>query len=114
MPNDYHKYLVCSACDATLVDIWVVKPDLINPLTGKPFVWRMQANCPFCGDQSYITEVVGKYFPGGYAVSLDDEHENEIPSTILENINYNEADDLVTFTVMKANPHAKPCKCPLD
>lgn len=59
--KDYgHTYIKCSNCDAPLVDIWVVDKDF-------PVTWKLKANCPHCGDHSFLYEIKGRYYYGpGY------------------------------------------------
>jgi hypothetical protein len=59
-----HVVLSCSACGRPLVDVWVVKPDALDPTTGGPFVWHLRAECCYCGDRSFPVEVRGRWALG--------------------------------------------------
>lgn len=61
-----HVILSCSACGKPLVDIWVVKADAVNPVTGRPFEWKVVALCCYCGDRSFQQTVRGRYALGCY------------------------------------------------
>lgn len=103
-----HVYIPCSNCDAILMDVWRTMPDAINPHTGKTFFWQLSANCPFCGDKSYLIPVEGIFHPGGYGRMKEDNPEDDIPSTIIDN--FTTDGDKVTFEIKKANENAKPFK----
>ena len=47
----------CSKCAAELVEIWVVRPDA-------PVRSEIIADCPHCGDQSFMKKVRGQYCIG--------------------------------------------------
>lgn len=66
--------LECSSCGRGLVNIFRTQPNALDPATKKPFQWKMKAKCCFCGSQSYIKEVTGKFYLGGYAKSEDDDN----------------------------------------
>lgn len=103
-----HVYIRCSNCEAILMDIWRTSPDAINPLTKKPFLWKIRANCPFCGDHSFITEVAGLIHAGGYGSPVPDDPEADIPSTCIDTQEV--SNDTLHFTIRKANEHAKPVR----
>lgn len=67
-----HTILRCSACDKPIADIWVVKPNAINPHTRKPFEWKCVATCCYCGDKSYPVTVKGRIAHGGYGENKAD------------------------------------------
>lgn len=67
-------HLECSNCGRGLINIWRTQPSAIDPRTGKPFVWKMKAKCCFCGDHSYVKEIKGKFYLGGYAKTQDDDN----------------------------------------
>lgn len=52
-----HTIIECSACGAPLVDIWVTRPD-------EDYDWSLEANCPHCGDHSFVVEVHGGFHQG--------------------------------------------------
>lgn len=60
-----HHYISCSNCNAMLLDIWVTQE--IEKFS------RIQASCPFCGDQSFVAEVKGKFHAGGIGETDDDD-----------------------------------------
>jgi DNA-directed RNA polymerase subunit RPC12/RpoP len=56
--DEGHKLIVkCSRCAAELVEIWVVRPDA-------PVQSEIIAECPHCGDQSFMKKVRGQYCIG--------------------------------------------------
>ena len=65
--------LACSACKAKLVDIVVIKPDAIDPVTGKIFEWKVAAQCCFCGDRSFEQTIAGRYRYFGHGIPKDDD-----------------------------------------
>lgn len=50
-----HTYFYCSNCEAPLLDIWHTQPT-------NDTVWKIRADCPFCGDHSYVQEVKSAAF----------------------------------------------------
>lgn len=66
--NEAHHILECSACGEPLVDVWVTKPE-------SKHVWKVKAECPHCGDHSYVTEIHGDFAPGsiGNTMCVDSE-----------------------------------------
>jgi hypothetical protein len=70
LKDEGHVFLTCSACGKPLVDIWCVKKDVIDPRTGKPFVWKVQALCCYCGDKSFPVEVQGRIVPGCVGIDI--------------------------------------------
>jgi len=105
-----HVYLRCSNCNAILMDCWRTQPDAINPRTGKVFTWKIRANCPWCGDQSFSTEVTGVIHIGGYGVPKEDNEDDDIPSTSIDPPDFDPDTNTFTFNVLKANEHAKPVR----
>jgi len=103
-----HVYISCSNCDATLMDIWRTMPNAINPQTQKPFFWEIIANCPFCGDKSYKVPVEGIFHSGGYGKIKEDDPEQDIPSTVVED--FNSEGNVITFNIKKASEDAKPIR----
>jgi hypothetical protein len=96
-----HVILACSNCRAGLVDIWITRPD-------QPFEWKVRANCPFCGDKSFVEVVKGGFHYGGYGVVKDDDPDEDIPSTVVDHFDI-EGDQFV-FTLKKARHDAKPVR----
>lgn len=95
-----HLYVHCSSCRAALLDVFRTRPH-------EPHRWKLKANCPFCGDVSFIVEVVGGFHIGGIALSPDDEpDEDRAVSTIVESSDIN--DDTFIFVVQKASSDARP------
>jgi hypothetical protein len=100
LSNAGHVILTCSNCRAALMDVWRTRPH-------EPHVWKLRATCPFCGDHSFTTEVRGGFHQGGFALSKDDEpDEDKAVSTIIESFDIQ--DDTFVFTVKRAHPDAKP------
>jgi len=102
-----HIIVACSSCKAGLLDIWVTRPNEIDPGTGKPFHWKVRANCPFCEDKSFIVEFDGGYHVGGVG-TLKEGGEDTDPSTIWTD--FDEANGVLNYLVKKASPDAKPSK----
>ncbi len=96
-----HVYLDCSACGAALLDVWSTRP-------GEPHTWKLRANCPFCGDSSFVTEIKGGFHPAGYGTPKQDDPDDVIPST--EHDGFDVRGDVVIFRVRKAGPDAKPVR----
>jgi hypothetical protein len=95
-----HVYLACSNCRARAVDVFVTRPH-------EPEVWKLQANCDFCGDKTFLVEVKGGFHYGGVALSKDEEpDEDRAVSTIVESVDIQE--DRFFFKTKKAHPNAKP------
>lgn len=76
-----HTIFKCSNCERGLIDIFHTQPHAIDPLTDKPFEWRIQALCCFCGDKSYIKKVYGKFHLAGYGKIKPDDPTQDIPET---------------------------------
>lgn len=76
--NGGHTILKCSNCGKGLIDIFHTQPDAIDPRTNKPFEWKAQAICCYCGDHSYVTDIKGKFYLGGYCEKPDDENGNSL------------------------------------
>ena len=103
-----HVYVRCSACEAILLDVYRTMPNAVNPRTGKVFEWKLQANCPFCGDHSYVTEVTGMFHLGGMGHARRDNVDDDIPSTTYDPPEIN--GNVYKINVRKAKPDAKPVK----
>ena len=69
-----HVIIDCSVCKKHLSDIWVTRPNEIDPKTGKVFEWNFRIECCYCGGLSYITTIQGGLHIGGYGEFTDDEN----------------------------------------
>jgi len=49
--------IYCSMCDTHLINIVITHETNV--------VWHVRANCPYCGDKSYVTAITGeiRYMP---------------------------------------------------
>lgn len=55
-----HVYIKCSNCLAPLVDVWLIDKEL-------DIRWKLKAECPHCGDYSFVYDIQGRYYLGpGY------------------------------------------------
>jgi len=100
-----HVYLSCSNCRAMLVDLWVNQPDAKDS-DGKPYHWKAKANCCFCSDSSWEKEFEGLFYPGGYGESKEDDSDDSIMSTRIDDTNMN--GENLTFKVVKYQKDSKP------
>lgn len=105
-----HVIVRCSNCNAGLLDIWRTLPHAVNPRTGKVFQWKVRANCPFCGDRSFVTEVEGVFHVGGYGEVKHDNEDDDIPSTVIQGTDVNDRTGTYDFTLVKASHVAKPIR----
>lgn len=64
-----HVIIRCSVCNKPLADIWRTRPEMKDPRTGKAFEWKFVAECCYCGNESYITTVLGGFHIGGYGTN---------------------------------------------
>ncbi len=96
-----HVYVSCSNCDACLMDIWITRPNETE-------VWNVIAECPFCGDKSYMVEIHGGFHPGGYGQIKEDDPEDDVASTNIGDVVTK--GDTFHFKMMKASENAKPIK----
>lgn len=94
-----HVYPTCSNCRAKLMDIFITRPH-------EKDIWKVRCNCPFCGDQSFITEVPGGFHYGGFALANPEDDSDDKPSTLVQE-DWAEG-DVFYFKIIKANPDAKP------
>lgn len=94
------EYLYCSNCNKVLMEIWVMRPDEKNPATGEPLKTQVSADCPFCGDHSFIKDIIGGFAPGGYSLPKEDDENDEIPVTRVIDMKPN-SDDVIVFTLQK-------------
>lgn len=67
-----HVILSCSACGKPLVDIWLIKPNAIDPAIRQPFRWKGKAICCYCGDESFPEEWQGRFASGPYGQDIVD------------------------------------------
>lgn len=96
-----HVHVACSNCQAGLLDIWRTRPH-------EKDVWKVRANCPFCGNASYEYEIRGGFHSGGFGVVRPEDEDETIASTVI--INIRTVDDTFFFETMKARPDALPVK----
>lgn len=80
--NGGYTTLECSACGKGLIDIKHTQPKAIDPATMKPFLWKMQAICCYCGDHSYATEIKGKFYMSGYAKDKEADNADTQPGNV--------------------------------
>lgn len=89
-----HVILTCSNCNKQLVDLFIVKPDAKRD-DGTDIIWKCQAECCYCSDKSFITEVKGIFRPGGI-IQIDPENEDNYKNVVnLTDVQYE--DNLVIF-----------------
>ena len=50
-------FVYCSNCNAPLAELWITRPEM-------QIKSEVVAECPHCGDKSYITELYGKFHLG--------------------------------------------------
>jgi hypothetical protein len=98
LQNGGHLYPKCSNCAALLMDIFVTRPH-------EPEVWKVRAECPFCGDCSFTIEVKGGFHMGGYGTPREEDSDDDIPSTVVED--FTVQGDTFVFIVKKAGPDAR-------
>jgi hypothetical protein len=68
-----HVILQCSNCNEELVDLWISAP---NEKIGKdPVQWKVKATCCYCGDQSFVKDIVGGFKQHGI-IAEDDKNLN--------------------------------------
>lgn len=93
-----HIILECSNCNKPLVDILVVKPDAKRE-DGSDIVWKCQAECCYCKDKSFMTEIKGIFRPGGI-IKIDDKNEDNYENIVdLADVQYE--DNFVLFKTMR-------------
>ena len=83
-----HVILECAACGKPLADIWNTRPNLMDPSTGKPFEWKIRAECPYCEDRSFVEKIHGGFHIGFIAKVNPDNYQDEKQITKLRNIRY--------------------------
>src|SRR5215216_2355652 len=83
LENGPHVLIKCSACGKELVDVWVTQPNEQDPRTGKPFEWKIQAHCCYCGDTSFIEIIRGAFHWGGIGETKKDDAEDSIMKTVI-------------------------------
>lgn len=97
-----HVYVRCSNCEAILMDLWKTLPKNGE----KEIKWKVRANCPFCGDKSFVHDVEGVFHKGGYGKVKEDDPNDDFPSTVIESEEC--VDGVFMFKILKANENAKP------
>lgn len=85
-----HTILSCSNCKRELVDIWVTSPKIKQ-------TFKYQANCPFCGDKSYVKDVEGGISFSGIFKDIDEDNDKAI--TLVERVDWGKINK---FKVVKA------------
>ena len=55
MVDGQHIYFECSNCAAPLMDLWQFNPT-------KDVIYKVRAECPFCGDHSWVKDVYSYSF----------------------------------------------------
>jgi hypothetical protein len=83
------------------MDIWRTRPH-------EPETWKVKANCPFCGDESFTTDVKGGFHIGGYGVVKDDDPSSDVPSTKVDH--FETEGETFKFFIVKARADAKPVR----
>lgn len=84
--------LKCSACDKPLAIVWLIKPH-----TKGEAPWKVKAKCCYCEDESFPSEVPGKWSYAGYHKANEDNVDEVKPVTNLLDIQYE--GDVVTIFV---------------
>jgi hypothetical protein len=71
-------FVKCSNCDAPLAECWITRPEM-------KIKSRIVADCPHCGDKSFITEVAGKFHLGQteFTAIVDQKLEMEYEDEVL-------------------------------
>jgi hypothetical protein len=95
-----HVLLSCSNCDAILADLYLTKPNVPR--------FNYKANCPFCGDTSFVKDVAGVGHMGGYGKVKEDNEDDDVASTLFDGFEI--VDDVVVLKIRKATPDAKPIR----
>lgn len=54
-----HEIIKCSGCGKSLVDIWITRPL-------EDFSEKFIADCPYCGDRSFVVTIEGGFHIGGF------------------------------------------------
>jgi hypothetical protein len=80
-----HVIIKCSNCDKPLVDVLIVKPNE-KKSDGTPFVWQCVAECCYCNDKSFITEVKGIFRAAGIIIENKENPEHYTGITNLDDI----------------------------
>jgi hypothetical protein len=94
-----HVILTCTSCNAPLADIWVTQPNLTDPITREVFSTEFMAHCCYCGDHSFIEEVHGGFFPGGYGIPHETYPEASYQQTAIDRIEEDDKGVLHVYTV---------------
>lgn len=98
LENGPHQIIKCSACGKKLVDVWRTQPNETDPRTGKPFEWKIQAHCCFCGDTSFIETVKGAFHWGGIGETKVDDAEDSVMHTVIDDTKDDEKGVIHVYT----------------
>lgn len=93
--NEESIYLKCSNCLAPLAEILIVDKDF-------DMKWKFKADCPHCGDHSFIEEVKGRFYIGPGLENNDKtdlEGDKDQIYTIVET--FEQVDDVVVVKTIK-------------
>jgi hypothetical protein len=80
-----HVIIKCSNCNKPLVDVLIVKPNE-KKSDGTPFIWKCVAECCYCSDKSFITEIKGIFRAAGFIVEDKENPEHYTEITNLDDI----------------------------
>jgi hypothetical protein len=96
-------HIKCSNCSKPLMSV-MMDPSINDPATGKPFVWKLTATCPYCKDKSFPHDVRGKIYPVGYARPNSANAEDVFHETFIDEVIYGEGKDegKIEFRIQKA------------
>ena len=73
----------CSNCEAPLLEVWTAPTPEEEDSRGA----KIRADCPHCGDRSFVKEVKGKFFLGATKFTGIEDTETEDSGTNFQNIN---------------------------
>jgi len=82
-----------------LLDVWLTRPN-------EPETWQIRANCPFCGDGTFVETIRGGFCAGPYGTNKLDDDTDDVPSTVVLDIQ--ERNNVYYYLLAKASPDAKP------
>lgn len=94
-----HAVLACRSCGAWLVDVIRTAPEADCSML-------YRADCCWCGDTSFETEIHGGVCVGGCGAPRPDDPTDQIESTSAPEPSFEGA--VVVFQVHKAGPNAQP------
>lgn len=89
-----HKIINCSACSRPLLKLLLTMPDL-------DVTMDVVANCPYCGDKSFVETIQGDFRPAGYFEEKPDDTEDVVPYTEIIDIDA-DFDKNITFFKLRA------------